>query len=69
MFETYVTIQPALSMLESRWTVSAPIMNLFSTCPVVGNGKKMNTVCDANAIAHIIKDSLFAELDGAIAFA
>lgn len=43
-------------------------MNLFSTCPVVGNGKKMNTVCDANAIAHIIKDSLFAELDGLIAF-
>lgn len=24
---------------------------------------------DANAIAHIIKDSLFAELDGVIAFA
>lgn len=29
----------------------------------------MNTVCDANAIAHIIKDSLFAELDGVIALA
>jgi len=29
----------------------------------------MNTVCDANAIAHIIKDSLFANLDGVIAFA
>lgn len=69
MFETYVAIQPALSMLEFRWTVSAPIMNLFSTCPVVRNGKEMNTVCDANAILHIIKDSLFAKLDGVIAMA
>lgn len=44
-------------------------MKLFSSCPVVGIGKKMNTVCDANAITHIIKDSLFAELDGVMAFA
>lgn len=69
MFEKHVTIQPALSMLESRWTVSAPIMDLFSTCPVLVNSKKMNTVCNANAIAHIIKDSLFAKLDGITAFA
>lgn len=41
----------------------------FSTCPVVGNSKKMNTVCDANAIAHIIKNGLFAKLDGVTAFA
>lgn len=44
-------------------------MKLFSSCPVVEIGKKMNTVCDANAITHIIKDSLFAELDGVMAFA
>lgn len=69
MFEKRVTIQPALSMLKSRWTVSAPIMNLFSACPVLVNSKKTNTVCDANAIAHIIKDSLFAKLDGITAFA
>lgn len=44
-------------------------MDLFSTCPVLVNSKKMNTVCNANAIAHIIKDSLFAKLDGITAFA
>lgn len=69
MFETYVTIQAALSMLGSCWTASASIMKLFSSCPVVDIGKKMNTVCDANAITHIIRDGLFAELDGVMAFA
>lgn len=65
----YVTIQPAMSVLEYCWTASASIRKPFSSCPVVGIGKKMNTVCDANAITHIIKDSLFAELDGVTAFA